>query len=140
MPANMPKRVKFRKAQKGRIRGNATRGNTVSFGDFGLQSLEQGRVTSRHIEAGRIAATHFLHREGSVFIRIFPHKPISKKPLEVRMGKGKGEVDIWTAEVKPGTVLYEIGGVSEDIAKTALQRIAHKMPVRTRFVTRKHSI
>ena len=140
MPANMPKRVKYRKAQKGRIRGNATRGNTVAFGDYGLQSLEPGRVTSRHIEAGRIAATHFLHREGRVYIRIFPHKPISSKPLEVRMGKGKGEVEIWTALVKPGTMLYEIGGVSEDVAKVALLRVAHKMPVRTRFVTRRHSL
>jgi large subunit ribosomal protein L16 len=140
MPANMPKRVKHRKAQKGRIRGNATRGNTVSFGDFGLQSLEAGRVTARHIEAGRVAATHFLHREGRVYIRIFPHKPVSSKPLETRMGKGKGEVSIWTAEVKPGTVLYEIGGVDEEVAKAALMRIAHKMPVRTRFVSRRHTL
>jgi large subunit ribosomal protein L16 len=137
MAANMPKRVKWRKAQKGRIRGNATRGNTVSFGDFGLQSLEPGRVTSRHIEAGRVAATHFLHREGRVYVRLFPHKPVSKKPLETRMGKGKGEVDIWTAVVKPGTVMYEVAGVTEEIAKTALLRVAHKMPVRTRFVSRK---
>ena len=140
MPANMPKRVKYRKAQKGRIRGNATRGNTVAFGDFGLQALQPGRINSRHIEAGRVAATHFLHREGRVYIRIFPHKPISSKPLETRMGKGKGEVEIWTAEVKPGTVLYEIGGVEEDVAKVALLRIAHKMPIRTRFVTRRHSL
>ena len=140
MPANMPKRVKYRKAQKGRIRGNATRGNTVAFGDFGLQALQPGRINSRHIEAGRVAATHFLHREGRVYIRIFPHKPISSKPLETRMGKGKGEVEIWTAEVKPGTVLYEIGGVEEDVAKMALLRIAHKMPIRTRFVTRRHSL
>ena len=88
MPANMPKRVKYRKAQKGRIRGRATRGNTVAFGDYGLQALEPGRVTSRHIEAGRVSATHFLHREGRVYIRIFPHKPVSRKPLETRMGKG----------------------------------------------------
>ncbi|MGD8452945.1 MAG: 50S ribosomal protein L16 [Phycisphaerae bacterium] len=140
MPANMPKRVKFRKAQKARVRGNATRGNKVSYGDFGLQSLEPGRITSRHIEAGRVAATHFLQREGRVYIRIFPHTPISSKPLEVRMGKGKGEVEIWTALVKPGTVMYEIGGVSEDVAKTALLRVAHKMPVRTRFVVRRHSV
>lgn len=140
MPANMPKRVKYRKSQKGRIRGNATRGNTVAFGEFGLQSLDAGRVNSRHIEAGRVAATHYLQREGRVYIRIFPHKPISAKPLETRMGKGKGEVDIWTALVKPGTVMYEIGGVSEEVAKTALLRIAHKMPVRTRFVVRRHSL
>jgi large subunit ribosomal protein L16 len=138
MAGNMPKRVKYRKAQKGRIRGNATRGNTVAFGDYGLQALEQGRVTSRHIEAGRVAATHFLQREGRVFIRIFPWKPVSAKPLETRMGKGKGEVDIWTSEVKPGTVMFEIGGVGEDVAKAAFLRIAHKMPVRTRFVARRH--
>ena len=141
MPANMPKRVKWRKAQKGRIRGNATRGNTVSYGDYGLQSVEAGRVTSRHIEAGRVAASHFLQREGRVYIRIFPHKPISKKPLETRMGKGKGEVDVWTAIVKPGTVMYEIGGgVPENMAKAALLRVAHKMPVRTRFVVRRHGL
>jgi len=140
MPANMPKRVKYRKAQKGRVRGNATRGNTVAFGDYGLQSLEPGRVTSRHIEAGRVAATHFLHREGRVYIRIFPDKPITSKPLETRMGKGKGEVDIWAAVVKPGTVMYEIGGVEESVAKTALLRIAHKLPVRTRFISRRQSL
>ncbi len=140
MSANMPKRVKFRKAQKGRIRGNATRGNTVAFGDYGLQSLEPGRVTARHIEAGRVAATHFLQREGQVYIRIFPRKPVSKKPLETRMGKGKGEVEVWTSEVKPGTVMYEVGGVGEDVAKSALLRVAHKLPVRTRFVARRHSM
>ncbi|MCZ2401337.1 MAG: 50S ribosomal protein L16 [Phycisphaerae bacterium] len=141
MAGNMPKRVKWRKAQKGRIKGNATRGNTVAYGDFGLQSLEPGRVTSRHIEAGRVAATHFLQREGRIYIRIFPHKPITKKPLEVRMGTGKGEVDIWTAEVKPGTVMFEVGGgVSEELAKAALLRVAHKLPVKTRFVARRHGL
>jgi len=140
MAANMPRRVKWRKAQKGRIRGNAWRGNTVAFGDYGLQSTEPGRVTSRHIEAGRVAATHFLHREGRVYVRIFPHKPISGKPLETRMGKGKGEVSIWTAQVKPGTVMYEIAGVSEEVARTALLRVAHKMPVKTRFVYRRHGL
>ncbi len=140
MPGNMPKRVKFRKAFKGRIRGNATRGNTVAFGEYGLQSLEPGKVTSRHIEAGRVAATHFLHREGRVYIRIFPCLPISKKPLETRMGKGKGEVDIWAAVVKPGTVMYEVGGVTEEVAKAALMRVAHKLPVRTRLVSRRHSL
>jgi large subunit ribosomal protein L16 len=137
MPANMPKRVKYRKAQKGRIRGNAHRGNTVAFGDFGLQSLEPGRINARHIEAGRVAATHFLHREGRVYIRIFPHKPVSSKPLETRMGKGKGEPEFWTAEVRPGSMLYEIGGVPEVIAKQAMVRVAHKMPVKTRFVVRR---
>jgi large subunit ribosomal protein L16 len=140
MAANMPRRVKWRKAQKGRIRGNAWRGNTVAFGDYGLQSTECGRVTSRHIEAGRVAATHFLHREGRVYVRIFPHKPISGKPLETRMGKGKGEVSIWTAQVKPGTVMYEIAGVGEEVARTALLRVAHKMPVKTRFVYRRHGL
>ena len=136
----MPKRVKYRKAQKGRLRGNATRGNTVSFGDYGLQALESGRVTARHIEAGRVAATHYLVREGRVYVRIFPHKPVSGKPLETRMGKGKGEPAFWTALVKPGTVIYEVGGVGEEIAKTALLRVAHKMPVKTRFVHRRHTV
>ncbi len=138
--ALMPKRIKFRKAQKGRNRGNATRGNTVAFGDYGLQSLENGRVNAKHIEAGRVAASHFLAREGRVYIRIFPHKPVSAKPLETRMGKGKGEPDFWTAEVKPGTVLYEIGGVNEDVAKAALLRVSHKMPVKTRLVYRRHGL
>ena len=140
MPANMPRRVKWRKSQKGRNRGNATRGNTVAYGDFGLQSLDLGRVNARQIEAGRMAATHFLHREGRVFIRIFPHKPISAKPLETRMGKGKGDTAYWTSLVKPGTVLYEIGGVDENLAREALLRIAHKMPVRTRLVERKTQV
>ncbi len=136
MPA-MPKRVKFRKSQRGRIRGNALRGNTVSFGDYGLQSLDRSWITARQIEAGRVAATHFLHREGRVFVRIFPHKPISAKPLEVRMGKGKGEPAQWVACVRPGTVLYEIGGVEESVARVALTRVAHKMPVRCRLVLRR---
>ncbi|MCG3127052.1 MAG: 50S ribosomal protein L16 [Phycisphaerae bacterium] len=140
MAGNMPKRVKWRKAQKGRVRGNATAGNTVSYGEFGLQSLEPARITSRQIEAGRVAAAHFLQREGRVYIRIFPHKPVSKKPLETRMGHGKGEPEYWVAVVKPGTVMFEIGGVSEDLAKTAFLRVAHKMPVRTRFVYRRHAL
>lgn len=140
MPANMPRRVKWRKQQKGRIRGNATVGNYVSYGDYGLQATEAGFVNSRHIEAGRIAAMHFLQRQGKVYIRMFPHKPLSKKPLEVRMGKGKGDVDVWTAVVKPGTVMYEISGVTEDMAKTAMLRIAHKMPVRARFIARRQGL
>ncbi len=136
MPA-MPKRVKFRKSQRGRIRGKALRGNTVSFGDYGLQALERSWITARQIEAGRVAATHFLHREGRVFVRIFPHKPISAKPLEVRMGKGKGEPAQWVACVRPGTVLYEIGGVEGDVARVALTRVAHKMPVRCRLILRR---
>ncbi|MFP4104693.1 MAG: 50S ribosomal protein L16 [Phycisphaerae bacterium] len=135
--ALMPKRVKHRKQQRGRIRGEATRGNTVAFGEFGLQSTQPGWVTARQLEAGRVAATHFLHREGKVTIRVFPDKPISSKPLEVRMGKGKGETKEWVAVVKPGTVLVEIGGVEEDIAKAALRRIACKMPVRCRMIHRR---
>ncbi len=135
--AMMPARVKFRKHHKGRIRGNATRGNFVAYGDFGLQVLQPGRITARQIEAGRMAATHFLHREGRVFIRIFPHKSVSGKPLETRMGKGKGEPDHWVAVVKPGVVLYEIGGVDEEVARAALARVAHKMPYRCRFIRRR---
>jgi large subunit ribosomal protein L16 len=138
--AMMPKRVKFRKSQRGKMKGNATRGNTVAFGDFGLQSLEASWVTARQIEAGRVAAMHFLRREGRVFIRIFPHKPVSGKPLETRMGKGKGEPEYWCAVVKPGTMLFEITGVDEPTAKKALARVAHKMPVQTRFVMRRHAV
>lgn len=136
--ALMPKRVKYRKTMRGKNRGKATRGNTVSFGEFGIQTLEAAWITNRQIEAGRMAATHFLHREGRVYIRIFPHKSVTSKPLETRMGKGKGEVDKWVAVVKPGTVLYEIGGVDEETARQAFARVAHKMPVRTRFVRRQH--
>jgi len=138
--ALMPKRVKHRKQQRGRIRGMATRGNTVAFGEFGLQSMEAGWVSARQIEAGRVAATHFLHREGRVYIRIFPSKPISSKPLETRMGKGKGETDQWVAVVKPGTVMFEIGGVDENTAKQALRRVAHKMPVRCRMLYRRAAL
>jgi large subunit ribosomal protein L16 len=134
----MPKRVKFRKQQRGKVRGNASRGNYVALGDHGLQCLENGMITARQIEAGRVAATHFLRREGRVFVRIFPDKPISKKPLETRMGKGKAEPEYWVARVKPGTVLFEIGGVPEDLAKQALNRVAHKMPYACRFVQRRH--
>lgn len=136
----MPKRVKHRKAQKGRIRGNASRCNYVAYGEYGLQSLEPGRITNLQIEAGRVAVSHFLQREGRVYIRIFPHTPVTGKPLEVRMGSGKGEVDFWAALVRPGTVMYEIGGVSEDLAKEALLRVAHKMPVKTRFIRRRHGL
>ena len=138
--ALMPKRVKYRKMQKGRIRGKATRGNKVSFGEFGLQALERGRIAGRQIEAGRIAATHHLHREGRVYIRIFPDKSVSKKPLETRMGKGKGEPDHWVAIVRPGTVMFEVAGVDEEMAKAALSRVAHKMPVATRMIRRRHTM
>ena len=138
--AYMPKRIKHRKQMRGRIRGNATRGHTVAFGEFGLQSKEPGWITGRQLEAGRVAATHFLHREGRVYIRIFPDKPITSKPLETRMGKGKGEPSAGVAVVKPGTVLYEIGGVDETTAKAALRRVAAKMPVRVRMVYRRHGV
>ncbi len=138
--ALMPKRVKFRKWQRGKIKGHATKGNTVSYGEFGLQSLGTGWITAQQIEAGRVAATHFLHREGRVYVRIFPHKSISSKPLETRMGKGKGEPDAWVACVKPGTVMFELGGVPEDLAKRALRRVAHKMPIRCKFVHRRHAL
>ena len=136
----MPKRIKHRKQMRGKIRGNATRGNTVAFGEFGLQVMEPGWVTARQIEAGRVAATHYLHREGKVYIRIFPDKPVSGKPLETRMGKGKGETKHWVAVVKPGSVLFEIGGVSEDLAKGALRRVASKMPYRCRMIHRRHGL
>jgi len=136
----MPKRVKFRKSQRGNYRGKAARGNRVAFGEYGLQALESGWITARQIEAGRVAATHFLGREGKVWVRMFPHKSVSKKPLETRMGKGKGEPDEWVAVVKEGTILYELAGVPEDIAKQTLSRTAHKMPIRVRLVKRRHSI
>ncbi len=138
--AMMPKRVKFRKSQRGRIRPQATSGNTVAYGEYGLQALEPGWITARQIEAGRVAATHFLQREGKVYIRIFPHKPVSAKPLETRMGKGKGEPARWVACVRAGTMLYEIGGVEMDIAREAMRRMSAKMPCRCRFVLRRHGL
>lgn len=138
--AMMPKRVKHRKAHRGRVRGLATRGNTVAFGEYGLQAMEPAWITGRQIEAGRVAATHFLHREGRVYIRIFPDKPVSAKPLETRMGKGKGEPEHWVAVVKPGVVMFEIAGVDETTAKMALARVAHKMPIRCRLVLRRHGL
>lgn len=136
----LPKRTKFRKQQRGKLRGNATRGNYVAFGDFGLQSLEAHWLTARQIEAGRIAAQHFLRRQGKIYIRVFPDKPVSKKPLETRMGKGKAEAEYWAARIKPGTILYEIAGVEESMAKQAFARIAQKMPVRCRFVGRRLAV
>ena len=136
----MPKRVKFRKEQRGKLKGNATRGNYVAFGDYGLQTPEPHWLTGRQIEAGRIAAQHFLRRQGKIFIRVFPDKPISKKPLETRMGTGKADVDYWAARIKPGTILFEIAGVPEDLAKQAMARIAYKMPVKCRFVGRRIAV
>ncbi|MBL9148045.1 MAG: 50S ribosomal protein L16 [Phycisphaerae bacterium] len=136
----MPKRVKYRKQQRGKMKGNATRGNYVSFGEYGLQALETYWVTARQLDAGRIAAQHFLRRQGKIFIRVFPDKPISKKPLETRMGTGKADVEYWAAVVKPGTILFEIAGVPEELAKQALARIAYKMPIRCRFVGRRVAV
>ncbi len=136
----MPKRTKFRKQQRGKMKGNATAGNYVAFGDFGLQSTETAWVSARQLEAGRIAAQHYLQREGKVFIRVFPDKPISKKPLETRMGTGKAETEYWAARVKPGTVLFEIAGVPETMAKSALSRVAMKMPVKTRMIHRRLAV
>ena len=138
--ALMPKRVKYRKHQRGSMKGNATRGNFVAFGEYGLQSLELHWITGKQIEAGRIAATHFLHREGKVYIRIFPQHSYTAKPLEQRMGKGKAEIEGWVAIVKPGTILYEISGVEEEVARSALARVSHKMPVQCRFVVRRHTL
>lgn len=135
--AKMPKRVKHRKTQRGRIKGNATRGNRVVFGDFGLQTTQGGWISASTIEAGRIAAQQYLRSAGRLYIRIFPHKPITSIPLETRMGKGKGEPDYWAASVKPGTVLYEIGGVPEETAKLCFNRLAHKLPVRCRLIRRR---
>jgi len=131
-----PKKVKHRKMQKGRMRGKAYRGSTLSFGDYGLQALESHRITARQIEAARIAMTRYVKRGGKVWIRIFPDKPITKKPAETRMGKGKGSPEEWVAVVKAGRMLYEMEGVPIDIAKEALRLAAHKLPLRTRFVHR----
>lgn len=132
-----PKRTKFRKMQKGRVRGVAQRGHTLSFGTFGIKSLEPGWITSRQIEAARIAMTRAMKREGQVWIRIFPDKPITSKPAEVRMGKGKGAPDYWVAVVKPGTILFESSGVSIELAKEALRLAAQKLPLSTKFVVRR---
>lgn len=132
----MPKRTKWRKQMRGRIRGEATRGNEVSFGEFGLQALEPAWLSARVIEAGRVAASRSAP-EAKLWIRVFPHKSVSKKAAETRMGTGKGDVEFWAAVIKPGTVLYEIGGVSEEAARVCLSRLAHKMPIRVRFVKRR---
>src|SRR5947199_669642 len=136
----MPKRVKYRKSQKGRVRGNATRGNYVAFGDYGLQSLEPGKISAATIEAGRVVASQSVKGGGKLFIRIFPHKSVTSIPLETRMGKGKGEVEYWAAVVKPGTVMYEVSGISEEAARATFARIAYKMPVACRFVTRRPTL
>src|SRR3982750_2228016 len=132
-----PKRTKFRKMQKGKMKGNATRGAELSFGSFGIKSLEPAWITSRQSEAARIAVTRFMKREGQIWIRIFPDKPITKKPQEVRMGKGKGAPEYWVATVKPGTIIFEAEGVSIETAKEALRLAAQKLPVTTKFVIRR---
>ncbi|MEQ9567696.1 MAG: 50S ribosomal protein L16 [Pseudomonadales bacterium] len=131
-----PKRTKFRKVQKGRNRGLALRGSKVSFGEYALKATTRGRITARQIEAARRAMTRHVKRGGKIWIRVFPDKPISQKPLEVRMGKGKGAVEYWVAQIKPGKVLYEIEGVSEELAREAFELAARKLPVRTNFVKR----
>ncbi len=131
-----PKRTKFRKQQKGRNRGNAKRGTTVAFGEYGLKATDRGRLTSRQIEAARRAMTRYIKRHGKIWIRIFPDVPVTKKPLEVRQGKGKGNVEYWVAKVQPGRVLYEMEGVSEDEAREAFRLAAAKLPISTMFVTR----
>ena len=130
----MPKRSKFRKMQKGRNRGKATRGTTVAYGEYGLQAVEAGWITSNQIEAARIAMTRFIKRGGKVWIKIFPDKPITKKPAETRMGSGKGSLEYWVAVVKPGRILFEMEGVSEEIAREAFRLAAHKLPIKTKFV------
>jgi large subunit ribosomal protein L16 len=134
-----PKRVKYRKQMKGRTRGHATRGNTVAFGQFGLMTLDPGWISSRQIEAARVAMTREMKRGGKIWIRIFPDKPITKKPAETRMGKGKGNPEAWVAVVKPGRLMFEIEGVPEDVARRALKLAAAKLPVNTRFVTREET-
>jgi large subunit ribosomal protein L16 len=136
----MPKRVKYRKTQKGRIKGNATRGNFVAFGEYGLQVLEPGKISAQTLEAGRIVASQSVKGGGRLYIRVFPHKSVTAIPAETRMGKGKGEVEYWAAVVKPGTIIYELAGISEDVARAALARIAYKLPMACRFVTRRPTL
>ncbi len=131
-----PKRVKYRKQQKGRLRGNALRGNSISFGDFGLQAIERGWISNRQIEAARVAMTRHIKRGGKVWIRIFPDKPVTRKPAETRMGKGKGNPEGWVAPIKPGRMLFELEGVTVDVAKRAMELAAAKLPVKTKFVSR----
>jgi large subunit ribosomal protein L16 len=136
----MPKRVKYRKTQKGRIKGNATRGNFVAFGEYGLQVLEPGKISAQTLEAGRIVASQSVKGGGRLYIRVFPHESVTAIPAETRMGKGKGEVEYWAAVVKPGTIIYELSGISEDVARAALARIAYKLPMACRFVTRRPTL
>ncbi len=132
----MPKRVKFRKAQRGHLRGNAGRGATISFGTFGLKAMEPAWITDRQIEAARIALTRHMKRDGRVYIRIFPDKPVSKKPAETRMGKGKGAPEFWVAVIRPGRIMFEVDGVTKIVAEEALRLASHKLPIKTKFVAR----
>jgi large subunit ribosomal protein L16 len=138
--ALMPKRVKFRKTQRGIVRGNATRGNYVAFGEYGLQALEGGWLSAEAIEAGRITAAHSVRGEGRLYIRVFPHKSITAIPAETRMGKGKGEPEYWAAVIRPGQILFEIAGLPENTARDCLARVAYKMPFKCRFVGRRHNV
>ena len=135
-----PKRTKYRKSHKGRIRGSASSGSSLAFGEFGLQSLEFGKLTSRQIESARIAITRHVKRGGKLWIRIFPHKPITKKPAETRMGKGKGDVDSYVAAIRRGTMIYEISGITPEVAKEAFRLASHKLPVKTRVVYRHEGV
>ena len=132
----LPKRVKYRRVQRGRLKGKATRGNTITYGDYGLQALEPAWITSNQIEAARIAMTRYIKRGGQVWIKIFPDKPITQKPAETRMGSGKGSPEYWVAVVKPGRVMFEIGGVSEELAREAFRLASHKLPIKTKFVVK----
>jgi large subunit ribosomal protein L16 len=134
--AMQPSRSKYRKVHRGKIRGRASRANKVSFGDFGLQSLDAAWLSGRQIEAGRVAINRALDGQGKVWIRVFPHKPVSGKPAETRMGKGKGDVEFWAAVIKPGSVIFEVGGIPEDKAKLAFKRAAHKMPIKVKLIRR----
>lgn len=132
----MPKRVKYRRVHRGRMKGNATRGNKITYGDYGLQALEPAWITSNQIEAARRAMTRYVKRGGNIWIKVFPDKPVTEKPAETRMGSGKGSPEYWVAVVKPGRVLFEMGGVSEEVAREAMRLAAHKLPIKTKFITR----
>jgi len=132
----MPKKVKFRKSQRGRMRGKAVRGSELSFGEFGLQALEPCWLTARQLEAGRVTITRFMKRRGKLWVRSFPWKPVTKKPTEVRMGKGKGDPEFWVDVIRPGKIIYELEGIPESVAKEAMTLAAHKLPIKTRFISR----
>lgn len=132
----MPKRVKYRRVHRGRMKGNATRGNTITYGEYGLQALEPAWITSNQIEAARRAMTRYVKRGGNIWIKVFPDKPVTEKPAETRMGSGKGAPQYWVAVVKPGRIMFEMGGVSEEVAREAMRLAAHKLPIKTKFVAR----